>query len=134
MAWAGPWTSEQGHSILIIVLSGLEHVFPGNENGALNVKSMPTAVLRGFCQSFHLIPTTMADAYHTRSWLYQMVSKVPSKLQALRLVPTVIPTLPLGHPSQLCCGLCCRSLSRGNCPTTCSWFLLTSIKPHYNKS
>lgn len=70
VAWVGPWTSEQRHSVLIMVLYGLEHVFPGNENDELNVKSMPIAVLRVLCQLFHLIPSTMVNAYYTRSWLY----------------------------------------------------------------
>lgn len=44
-AWAGLWTSDQGHRVLILVLPGLEQVLPGNENDKLNVTSMPIAVM-----------------------------------------------------------------------------------------
>lgn len=48
----------------------------------------------------------MVNAHHTQSWLYQMVSKVPSMFHVLRLVPNVTLTFLgaflHGHPIYLC--------------------------------
>lgn len=65
VAWVGP--ASRGTVFLIMVLYGLEQVFPGNENDELNVKSMPKAVLRVIFQLFHFIPITMVNAYYTQS-------------------------------------------------------------------
>lgn len=69
-AWAGLWTRDQGHRVLILVLPGLEQLLPGNENDKLNVTSVPITVLWVLYQLSHLMSTAMVNAYHIQSWLY----------------------------------------------------------------
>lgn len=52
VAWAGPWISDQGQRVLIVVLYGPEQVLPGNENDECQVYA--NHCVKGFYKNYFI--------------------------------------------------------------------------------